>query len=325
MKRIWKYHFIIIIVAAWLILSVVGFVNKDTVYRAYTIDAKTTPYFALVLEGIRDGVYPWSGEHKPLWEIWEELASEQEEELENILPDTEVIDTSDTAIADNSEIDTEENNQLIDSPYISNGIRSPHVSNRGFVQVDSSYFDDAVFIGDSRTVGLKDYGGLDNAVFYASDGMNVYDLWTEAFCEVDGENVTLEEALSAQDFGKVYFQIGINEMGRGTVDGFMKAYTEAVEKIKELQPDAVIFVQGIMRVTKEKSEKDKIFNNEGINLRNEKIAELADNRTVFYIDMNEAVCDEEGHLDASLTFDDLHLYGSKYGVWVEFLMSHGIW
>ena len=33
--------------------------------------------------------------------------------------------------------------------------------------VDDDWFDDAVFIGDSRTVGLRDYGGLDNATFYA--------------------------------------------------------------------------------------------------------------------------------------------------------------
>ena len=30
--------------------------------------------------------------------------------------------------------------------------------------------------------------------------------------------------------------------------------------------------------------------------------------------MNEVVCDEEGNLKSSLTFDDIHLYGSKYGI-----------
>lgn len=118
--------------------------------------------------------------------------------------------------------------------------------------MDAGYFSDAVFIGDSRTVGLHDYGGLDDSTFYATVGMNVYNLWTEKFCEVDGEKVTLEEALKAKKYGKIYFQIGINEMGRGTLDGFMTAYEDSVEKFRELQPDAVIFVQGIMKVAKEK-------------------------------------------------------------------------
>ena len=163
-------------------------------------------------------------------------------------------------------------------------------------------------------MGLHDYGGLDDSTFYATVGMNVYNLWTEKFCEVDGEKVTLEEALKAKKYGKIYFQIGINEMGRGTLDGFMTAYEDSVEKFRELQPDAVIFVQGIMKVAKEKSDKDPIFNNVGIEQRNERIAALADGKNIFYLDMNEVVCDEEGNLKSSLTFDDIHLYGSKYGM-----------
>ena len=193
-----------------------------------------------------------------------------------------------------------------------------------FVSVDESYFDDAVFIGDSRTVGLHDYSGLTNATFFATVGMNVYDIWTEAFCEADGKKMTLEEALSLRQYKKVYFQIGINEMGRGTVDSFMEAYARTVIKLRELQPDAVLFVQGIMRVAKDKSDTDPIFNNRGINERNARIAALSDNRTIFYIDVNEVVCDEEGNLRSDLTFDGLHLLGSKYGIWVEFLKTRGI-
>ncbi len=195
---------------------------------------------------------------------------------------------------------------------------------KSFTDVDESYFDDAVFIGDSRTVGLHDYSGLDNATFYASVGLSVYDMWTDAFCEVDGKKITLEEALLARQFKKVYFQIGINEMGRGTVDGFITAYSQSVQKLKELQPDAVIYVQAIMRVAKEKSDSDPIFNNKGINERNARIAQLADSRTVFYIDVNEVVCDQEGNLRDELTFDNLHLLGSKYDIWVSFLKTKGI-
>lgn len=38
----------------------------------------------------------------------------------------------------------------------------------------------------------------------------------------------------------------------------------------------------------------------------------------------EIVCDEEGNLKSSLTFDDIHLYGSKYGIWVDYLKENGI-
>lgn len=305
MKKIRYCKITILILIGWIILSSIGYWGKDTVYRRYMIDVKTTPYFVLVMQGIHDGIYPWSSEKESLWEKWEQLAENHKEQGESVsVEPTETAESTEYVVQTETVTETEEP--------------------KSFHLVDDSYFSDAVFIGDSRTDGLHDYGGLDDSTFYATTGMNIYDLWTEKFCEVDGESVTLEDALKAKQYGKVYFQIGINEMGRGTIDGFMTAYQQSVEKFRELQPDAIIFVQGIMKVAKEKSDKDPIFNNTGIQQRNDRIAALADGKTIFYLDMNEAVCDEDGNLKGNLTFDDIHLYGSKYGIWVDFLKEHGI-
>ncbi len=306
MKKIRYCKITILILAGWVILSAIGFLGKNTVYSRYTIDVKKTPYFVLVMQGIHDGVYPWSGEHESLWDKWEKLAEQRKDE-EQILG------------TESSQIVAEGTENVVETETVT---ETEEV--KSFHPVDDSYFSDAVFIGDSRTVGLHDYGGLNDSTFYATVGMNIYNLWTEKFCEVDGEKVTLEEALKAKQYGKIYFQIGINEMGRGTLDGFMTAYEESVKKFRELQPDAVIFVQGIMKVAKEKSDKDPIFNNVGIEQRNERIAALADGKNIFYLDMNEVVCDEDGNLKSNLTFDDVHLYGSKYDIWVDYLKEKGI-
>lgn len=311
MKKIRYGKITILILGCWLLFSIVGYMGKDSIYSRYTINVKKTPYFVLVLQGIHDGVYPWSSEKQSLWERWEQLA--EKEPNEN--PGESVAATEETVKQDETE--TVAATETLVPEEVEPPIREFH-------EVDDSYFSDAVFIGDSRTVGLHDYGGLDDSTFYATVGMNIYDLWTEKFCEVDGQKETLEDALRARTYGKIYFQIGINEMGRGTVDGFMKAYEESVAKFKELQPDAVIFVQAIMKVTKDKSDKDPIFNNPGIEERNARIAELADNRTVFYLDVNEVVCDENGALRKDITFDNIHLLGSKYDIWVDYLKKKGI-
>ena len=311
MKKIRYGKITILILGCWLLFSIVGFIGKDSIYSRYTINVKKTPYFVLVLQGIHDGVYPWSSEKQSLWERWEQLAEKEpyENQEESVAATEETVQQDETeTVAATETLVPEE----VEPPI------------REFHEVDNSYFSDAVFIGDSRTVGLHDYGGLDDSTFYATVGMNIYDLWTEKFCEVDGQKETLEDALRARTYGKIYFQIGINEMGRGTVDGFMKAYEESVAKFKELQPDAVIFVQAIMKVTKDKSDKDPIFNNPGIEERNARIAELADNRTVFYLDVNEVVCDENGALRKDITFDNIHLLGSKYDIWVDYLKKKGI-
>lgn len=311
MKKIRYGKITILILGCWLLFSIVGFIGKDSIYSRYTINVKKTPYFVLVLQGIHDGVYPWSSEKQSLWERWEQLAEKEPYEKQG----ESAAATEETA----QQVETE--TVAATETLVPEEVEPPI---REFHEVDNSYFSDAVFIGDSRTVGLHDYGGLDDSTFYATVGMNIYDLWTEKFCEVDGQKETLEDALRARTYGKIYFQIGINEMGRGTVDGFMKAYEESVAKFKELQPDAVIFVQAIMKVTKDKSDKDPIFNNPGIEERNARIAELADNRTVFYLDVNEVVCDENGALRKDITFDNIHLLGSKYDIWVDYLKKKGI-
>ena len=193
--------------------------------------------------------------------------------------------------------------------------------------VDDSYFDDAVFIGDSRTVGMYEYGGLEEtSTFYASTGLTIYKMFDSAIVSVPGQKkkITVEEALSQKQFAKIYLMIGINEMGTGTVESFMKAYGEAVQHLQELQPDAVIYLQAIMKVTTERSEQGDYINNEGIEARNEEIAKLADDRKIFYLDVNPEICDETGGMVASYTYDGVHLKAQYIPIWLDFLKEHAV-
>lgn len=190
-----------------------------------------------------------------------------------------------------------------------------------FFQVDESYFDDALFIGDSRTVGLRDYTDLsEHADFYCETSLTIYKVMEENFKGLG----TIQEALEAKDYGKIYIMVGINELGRGTTENYMEKYTEVIDTLHELEPEAKIIIQGVMRVSGKKNSEDAIFNNSNINARNNAVATLADNKNIFYIDVNEVVCDEEGNLNADYTFDQIHLLGAYDELWKEFLLEHGV-
>lgn len=196
-----------------------------------------------------------------------------------------------------------------------------------FQTVTEDYFDDAVFIGDSRTVGLFEYGGIEErADFYAKISLTIYDALTAELAKdkETGKKITVEEALMQKEYGKVYLMLGINELGTGTTDTFMEEYGKVVSRIRELQPNAIIYVQGIMKVTGKKDGEDDIFNNTNIEDKNRAIAKLADNRDVFYIDVNEVVCDGEGNLNEEYTIDEVHLKAKYYEIWKQFLLEHGI-
>lgn len=195
-----------------------------------------------------------------------------------------------------------------------------------FKSVDDSYFSDAVFIGDSRTVGLYEYGGMDQATFYASEGLTVYKVFDAKIVPVPGsrEKITVKEALQKKQFGKIYFMIGINEMGRGTVDTFMEEYQKVVEEFQRLQPNAVIYVQSIMKVSETRDEKRDYINNRGIEERNSRIAQLAIQNHIFYLDVNPLICDEKGYLKKAYTSDGVHLKAEYIPIWKDYLMSHAI-
>lgn len=209
----------------------------------------------------------------------------------------------------------------------SGGAENPEKSSESaplFTTVDQSYFDDALFIGDSRTVGLSQYSGWKNPVYYADVGLTIYDVFDKKIAEVNGETLTVDKALEKKKFGKIYIMLGINELGRGTTEKFADRYSKVIGRIRELQPDASIFIEGIMRVSKKKSDTDPIFNNNNINDRNAAIEKLADNASVFYIDVNQAIADETGGIPADYTFDNVHLKAAYYHIWTDFLLAHGI-
>lgn len=188
---------------------------------------------------------------------------------------------------------------------------------------DVSWFDDALFIGDSRTVGLHEYGNLGNAEVLADSGMSVYKLFKKEFSWSSGEKGTLEELLSERQFGKIYLMLGINELGY-SFHTTVTRYTEMVERIQNLQPDALIFLQANLHISKEKSETSPVYNNESIDRFNEAVKELADDESRFYLDVNEMFDDEEGNLAAEYTADDIHVLAKYYRGWVEWILKHAV-
>ena len=191
-------------------------------------------------------------------------------------------------------------------------------------EVEQAYFDDALFIGDSRTVGLSEYSYLDNATYYSDVGLSVYSVFDKKIAKIGKKSVTLEEALKKTQFKKIYIMLGINELGTGTTKTFVAKYEEMLDRIEQLQPDAYIMIQAIMNIGKERSDSDKIYNNKNITDRNEGLETLADDKKVFYINVNEVITDEEGYLPENYTFDSVHLKGKYYDKWADFLMEHGI-
>ena len=187
--------------------------------------------------------------------------------------------------------------------------------------VTKDYFNDALFIGDSRTVGIMEYGNLNNATFFANNGLSVYNVREKVVSSPQIGKLTLEELLTNKKFSKIYIMLGINELGYNFNQN-TKKYLELIEYIMKKQPDSIIYIEANLHVTNKKSSTDKVFNNKNIDLFNNSIKKLADNKKIFYIDINEKFNDGKGNLADEYTSDQVHIYAKYYKEWSDWIIKN---
>ena len=185
--------------------------------------------------------------------------------------------------------------------------------------------DDSLFIGDSRTVGLADYGKIEGAEYFSDVGMSVYNILEKGVKVSPYGYVTLKDLLQKNDYNKIYLMLGINEAGY-EVDQTVEKYEKLVDFIKENEPDAKIFVMANLHVTNAKASGSYI-NNKTLNKINEGISAFAEKDNVFYLDVNELFDDNNGGLAPSKTGDGVHLYAKFYVEWGKWIVDQSaqIW
>ena len=194
-----------------------------------------------------------------------------------------------------------------------------------FNEVDIDYFNDALFIGDSRTVGLGKYSMLSThteADFFAQTGLSAISVFNIKNSDMR-EDITLSEKLQSNTYGKIYIMFGVNEITNDLNDN-LQVFSNMLDAVRSYQPDALIFIQANLHVGKCRSESYDLYSNVRLEEYNQMLSELADNESVYYIDINEVYDDEEGNLSEEFTSDDLHLNGNCHDPWIDYLKTHAI-
>lgn len=191
-------------------------------------------------------------------------------------------------------------------------------------KVDSTWFDGAVFVGDSRTEGLILNTGLNNAIEYTHKGLMVDTVFTKPAINIDGTKVTVMDALKMTQFDKVYIMLGINETGWPYKDVFINKYGKVIDAVKEINPGAQIYVQQILPVSKEVSGTHSYIKNEKIAEYNELLQEMAEEKQVYFVAAAEAVAGEDGTLPDDAATDGIHLKKEYCVKWLDYLETHTV-
>ncbi|MBR1471661.1 MAG: hypothetical protein IJ600_08480 [Lachnospiraceae bacterium] len=276
---------------------------------------------ALALLSIREGVFPWNmetNEMMPADTVPEDPAVASE-------PAVSLDGAAETAMEEGTDQPAETQTALSEPEPAKPEVQTEPEETwpPAFIEVTDEYFTDAVFIGDSRIVGVYEYAGIPDTTFYAKTSMTIYKMMNSRV-ETTKEVKTVREGLEKNQFRKVYLMVGLNEIGIGDTEYFIDQYREVVEEIQSLQPDAMIFIQGIMHVSGRLDKKDTVYNNTAINARNAGLQALAEEMHAVYLDVNEAYDDEDGNLPGAFTGDDVHLKANHYDLWHDYYLTHAV-
>lgn len=191
---------------------------------------------------------------------------------------------------------------------------------------DDTFFDTAVFLGDSRTEGLQLFSGLKNGTFYWARGMSVFRADSNDYrvFDVDGEQLTLVGTLSKKQYESVYIMIGINELGY-PAERYEEGMAALIDKVIAAQPNAVIYLQTLPPVNDAVARQNGLasyINNAQVDLFNEAIVRVAREKKVVLLDTASAYRGADGQLPAELASDGAHFVYSGYTIWADYLRCH---
>ena len=193
-------------------------------------------------------------------------------------------------------------------------------------RVKSDYFDNALFVGDSITDGIRSYGVMSNTTVIAYTGVNPETILSKKLINSgNGEKITFLEAMAQHpETKKIYIMMGANGMAWLTKDIFIANYGNFIDQVKAQHPDALIYVQSILPVTKSYEEKNTGITNAAIDEFNQALLALAKEKSVYYLNVAESFKDENGALPEEASSDGMHFATKHYNIWFDYLKEHAV-
>lgn len=187
---------------------------------------------------------------------------------------------------------------------------------------EDTYFERAVFLGDSRTEGFYLYSGLKTGSFLYAVGATVESVFSKPVWGEGAGKLPLLDALADLECDRVYLMLGVNELGWAKIENFRSQYAKVIDRIREDHPEAEIGLQSILPVSARQEAKKTYVNNQRILEYNEVIAALAAEKGCAFINVAEALTGEDGCLPADLNFDGVHLNPAGCRIWLDYLRTH---
>lgn len=202
---------------------------------------------------------------------------------------------------------------------------------------DPAFFDDAVFVGDSVTQGLRNYTTgqrnkgndcLGAAQFLCYGSMS----YTNALEPVNsssmhpvykGKKVSIEDGVQLCGAKKVFIMLGMNDFSAYSEKAWKQNVLTLIDRIEKKNPGVRIYLESVTPILS--GMEHGRFNNSNIQKFNEYLRQVCDERDYTYVDIYSVMADESGHLKKSYCGDPgamgIHMSASGCAAWSKYLQE----
>lgn len=202
------------------------------------------------------------------------------------------------------------------------------------VQVDDSWFDDCVIIGDSLTVGLSMYndanGVFGDAKFVCASSLSYWNCQWDLYAPgnvhpyYNGQKILVEDAAVVTGANKAIITLGMNDIGIWGPEGVITHARTLLNKIRAKSPNLRIYFQTVtpMIYGRQKTH----LNNQLIRQFNANLKNFAAEENCGFLNSYDAFADSNGNLPYDLCSDPgglgLHFNFKACKIWTEFIKTN---
>lgn len=192
--------------------------------------------------------------------------------------------------------------------------------------VEDTWFADTLFLGDSRTDGLRLYGGIKGAEYICYKGLSTFDYPVNACIRVGSRDLTAQQAVETGTWGKIYIMLGLNELGYPPEE-YAAAFEAILTHVRATQPQAQLYVQSLIPINPQKAREKKVpdyVTNENVAAFNAQLTRICAEEQIYFINVSEALTDENGILPYDCGNDGVHFNREWYRRWADYLRTHTV-
>ena len=199
-------------------------------------------------------------------------------------------------------------------------------------RVDISYFDDAMFLGDSLADGFKVYASSlalkNSGAVYLTQKSTTPRTFLQPGSMVDAGAGPIDvwATIDQRQPGKMYITLGTNALMAMDPEAFAESYEQLIDKIRDYSPDTLIYVTTITPTTTKTAASKPQLSFDRIYQANQLIADMCNEKGCFLINLYDVLKNSQGYLREEIAAKDgIHLTPTGYKEWLEYLISHTVY